>query len=313
MGELFLKRKEKHKNMNRNRKRSSFIAQESVSAYIMILPFMLGLSLFFLLPSLASFFLAFTEWDGLSVPIFKGIQNFALMLEDEIFKRALINTFIFTFLAVPLSVILAIAFATLLNQKIRGITIYRTLFFIPYVTMPVAVGLIWKWLYNSEYGLFNYILSLFNIPPVDWLFNENIALVSIVIAYVWMTVGNNTVILLAGLQGISPTFYEAAEIDGANTLKKFFYITLPLLTPGIFFVIVMSMISSLQVFDIVYAMMGENLALLDPTRTIVYSIYEQGFKYFNMGYASAQGFLLFILILFLTIIQMYFQRKWVNY
>lgn len=313
---MCLLKREKHIKNDKSTihsKGKKMIFSEGVWGYIFIFPFILGLVVFFLLPALASFYLSFTEWDGLSIPKFNGIENLKHMMSDASFKRALINTMLFTFIAVPLSITFATIIAVLLNQKIKGMVVYRTLFFIPIITMPVAVGVIWKWLYNTEFGLFNHILGFLSLPQPDWLFDERIALLSIVITYVWMTVGNNTIILLAGLQGISSYFYEAAEIDGAGRIKKFFYITLPLLTPSIFFVLVMSIINSLQVFDLVYMMMGDNVALLRPTRTIVYSMYEQGFEYYNMGYASAQAFLLFLIILLLTILQLNWQKRWVHY
>jgi multiple sugar transport system permease protein len=296
-----------------NRKKSRIFSNEALLAYLFISPFIIGIGIFYIIPAIASFFLSFTIWDGLSTPVFNGVQNFVAMSQDQMFKRSIINTFVFTILAVPASIVLATLIAVLLNQKIKGMVIYRTLFFIPVVTMPVAVGMVWRWLYNSEFGLINYSLSLLSLPQIGWLFDERFALISIVLASIWMTVGNSTVILLAGLQGISTTYYEAAVMDGANEIKKFFFITIPLLTPSLFFVLVMSMITSLQVFDLVYMMMGENIALLGPTRTIVYSMWEQGFKYFNMGYASAQALLLFLIILILTIVQMYLQKKWVHY
>jgi multiple sugar transport system permease protein len=295
------------------RKKPKVFTREALLAYLFISPFLIGLGLFFIIPAISSFYLSFTTWNGVSAPEFTGLDNFIAMFQDDMFVRSIVNTFVFTILSVPISIVLAILIATLLNQKIKGMVIYRTLYFIPVVTMPVAVGMVWKWLYNTEYGLINYILSIFSIDKVAWLFDERFALLSIAITSIWMTVGNSTVILLAGLQGIPSTYYEAAAIDGATTIKKFFYITIPLLTPSLFFVLVMSMITSLQVFDLVYMMMGENLALLGPTRTIVYSMWEQGFKFFNMGYASAQAFLLFIIILVLTIIQMFLQKKWVHY
>ncbi|UCZ52802.1 sugar ABC transporter permease [Bacillus shivajii] len=296
----------------KKQKKKTF-SKESLLAYLFISPFLLGLGTFFLVPAAASFYLSFTTWDGLSAPDFSGLANFINLLQDQTFIRAMLNTFVFTILSVPASMVIATLIATLLNQKIKGMVIYRTLYFIPVITMPVAVGMVWRWLYNSEYGLLNFSLSLLNLPQPAWLFDERFALISIVIASVWMTVGNSTVILLAGLQGIPQSYYEAAVIDGASDIKKFFYITIPLLSPSLFFVLVISMINSLQVFDLVYMMMGENVGLLYPTRTIVYSMWEHGFRYFNMGYASAQALMLFIIILVLTIIQLYFQKKWVHY
>lgn len=225
----------------------------------------------------------------------------------------MVNTLVFTLVSVPLAVMLATGIAILLNQKIKGMIVYRTLYFLPVVTMPVAVGMVWKWLYNTDYGLLNYILGLLHLPQPAWLFNPNIALISVIVVYVWMTVGNNIILILAGLQGISETYYEAAEMDGASKLKQLFTITIPLLTPTLFFVFITGIISSLQVFDLIFIMIGDSHVLLEPLRTLVYGVYESGFEYSQMGYASAQAFLLFLMILVITIFQFAFQKKWVHY
>lgn len=287
--------------------------REALWGYLFISPVVLGLVLFYTAPSLASFGLSFTEWDGISSPKFTGLGNFKELMQDEKYIRSLVNTIVYTLGTVPLSVALATILAVLLNQQIKGITIYRTLFFIPVITMPIAVGMVWKWLYNSEFGLINYLLGTLQLPQPNWLFDEQFALFSIILVSVWSSIGYNAVILLSGLQGISASFYEAASLDGASTLRKFYQITLPLLTPSLFFVLVISLINSLQVFDLVFIMMGKQEALLDSTRTVVYSIWENGFKYFDMGYASAQALILFLIILVMTVFQMYLQKKWVHY
>jgi multiple sugar transport system permease protein len=287
--------------------------KEAIIALLFIAPTFLGLLVFYMLPAIASFGLSFTSWDGITTPVFVGLENINTLLKDPTFQRSIINTIVFTIVSVPLSVVIATIVSLLLNQKIKGMVFYRTLYFLPVVTMPVAVGMVWKWLYNTEYGLFNYILSIFHLPQPSWLFNPNIALFSVILVYVWMTVGNNVILLLAGLQGVSQSYYEAAQIDGASKLKQFFNITLPLITPTLFFVFITSMISSLQMFDLIFVMIGDNNALLDPLRTIVFGVYESGFKYSQMGIASAQAFLLFIAILAITIVQFIFQKKWVHY
>jgi multiple sugar transport system permease protein len=286
---------------------------EAIWGYIFIAPVVLGLTIFYIAPAISSFYLAFTEWDGLTAPIFIGLKNFITLFKEEVFIQSMINTILFTVVSVPFSIISATVIAVLLNQKIKGIVIYRTLFFIPVVTMPIAIGMVWRWLYNSEFGLINYILGVLHLPQPSWLFDEKFALFSIILVSVWMSVGYNAVILLAGLQGITSSYYEAADLDGANEFQKFLRITVPLLTPSLFFVLVMSMINSLQVFDLIFVMIGDNASLLDPTRTVVYSVWENGFKFFNMGYASAQALILFIVILIITIIQMALQKKWVHY
>jgi multiple sugar transport system permease protein len=305
---------EKRKSvLDRKKSMSKSDLHEALWAYLFIAPVVLGLAIFYMAPAVASFYLSFTEWDGLSTPVFNGIDNFTRLMQDETFIRSMINTVLFTLGAVPLSIAFATVIAVLLNQKVKGMVFYRTLYFLPVVTMPIAVGMVWRWLYNTEFGLINYFLGTVGLPQPSWLFDERFALFSIVLVSIWMSVGYNTVILLAGLQGISSTYYEAATLDGAGDFKKFIHITIPLLTPSLFFVLVMSMINSLQVFDLIFVMMGDNASLLDPTRTVVYSVWENGFKFFEMGYASAQALILFLVILIITIVQMYYQKKWVHY
>lgn len=287
--------------------------REALSGYLFIAPVVIGLFAFYSLPALSSLWFSFTKWDGLTAPEFIGLENFRMLMEDEKFKGSMVNTFVYTILTVPLSIALATLLAVLLNREMKGLTLYRTLYFIPVITMPIAVGMVWKWLYNSEYGLINYVLGSMGLPQPNWLFDESLALFSIVMVSVWSSIGYNAIILLSGLQGISSSYYEAAELDGAGAVRKFFNITLPLLSPTMFFVLVISLINSLQVFDLIFIMMNRADTLLDSTRTVVYNIYENGFKYFEMGYASASAWILFIIILIITAVQMYFQKKWVHY
>ncbi|CEI80500.1 carbohydrate ABC transporter permease [Oceanobacillus oncorhynchi] len=294
-------------------KRSRRKRKEAMWAYLFIAPVVIGLFLFYLMPALASFGLSFTSWNGINPPEFIGLDNLIRLVQTDSFIRSMVNTLVFTLVSVPLAVMLATGIAILLNQKIKGMIVYRTLYFLPVVTMPVAVGMVWKWLYNTDYGLLNYILGLLHLPQPAWLFNPNIALISVIVVYVWMTVGNNIILILAGLQGISETYYEAAEMDGASKLKQLFTITIPLLTPTLFFVFITGIISSLQVFDLIFIMIGDSHVLLEPLRTLVYGVYESGFEYSQMGYASAQAFLLFLMILLITIFQFAFQKKWVHY
>lgn len=287
--------------------------KEAIYALLFIAPTFLGLLIFYMLPAVASFVLSFSSWDGITAPEFVGFENIRTLFVDLTFQRSIINTIVFTVVSVPLSVVVATLVSLMLNQKIKGMVLYRTLYFLPVVTMPVAVGMVWKWLYNTDYGLINYLLSVFHLPQPSWLFDPNIALFSVIIVYVWMTLGNNVILLLAGLQGVSNSYYEAAQIDGASKFRQFLNITLPLITPTLFFVFITSMISSLQMFDLLFVMIGDNNALLDPLRTIVFGVYESGFKYSQMGMASAQAFLLFLAILAITIIQFIFQKKWVHY
>ncbi|PZE20505.1 carbohydrate ABC transporter permease [Paenibacillus xerothermodurans] len=303
----------KQSGIRGRRSLSKLQLHEALWAYVFIAPVVLGLGIFYMAPSVASLYLSFTQWDGLSSPTFTGLDNFIELSRDTAFLQSLGNTLLYTIGTVPLTCAFAVVVAVLLNTSIKGMTVYRTLYFIPVITMPIAVGMVWRWLYNSEFGLINYVLGALHLPQPNWLFDENIALLSIILISVWSGVGYSAVILLAGLQGISPVYYEAASLDGAGRLYQFFRITIPLLGPSLFFVTVMSFINSFQVFDLIYVMVGKNDAMLDATRTIVYNIWETGFRFFNMGYASAQAFVLFVIILFFTVLQFYFQKKWVHY
>lgn len=300
-------------NIRPKRKMSKLARYEAMWAYLFIAPVVLGLGIFYIAPSIASLYLSVTQWDGLSSPVLIGFGNFAELLQDEAFIRSVGNTLVYTFGSVPLTCVLAVILAVLLNTQLRGMVAYRTIYFIPVITMPIAVGMVWKWLYNSEYGLINYALGALSLPQPNWLFDEHIVLFSIILISVWSGIGYSGVILLAGLQGISASYYEAASLDGAGKLYQFFRITVPLLGPSLFFVLVISFINAFQAFDLIFVMVGKNEAMLDSTRTIVYSIWENGFKYFNMGYASSQAFVLFIVILVFTIVQMALQKKWVHY
>jgi multiple sugar transport system permease protein len=282
-------------------------------AYLMIAPTLLGTIIFNIWPLIQSFYLSFTKWGSFGAYTWGGLENYKRLFNEPDLLLALKNTFVFTILSVPLGISLSIIVAVLLNQKIRGVTFYRTLFFLPVVTMPAAVAIVWKWLYNADYGLINYVLSMFSIEGPQWLTDPKIALYSIVLVAIWGAIGYNMVIILSGLQGISPTFYEAAEIDGAGALVKFFRITLPLLSPTLFFVTVMSLINTFQVFELIYMMIGPNSLVIKDTQTMVYLFFEEAFINNDKGYAAAIALFLFIIILMITILQFKLQKKWVHY
>ncbi|MFD0959692.1 carbohydrate ABC transporter permease [Paenibacillus chungangensis] len=287
--------------------------KEAIAAYLFTLPAFLILFGFHIMPAFVSLWLSLFEWNGLTDKWFIGIDNFIQAVQDKAFLKSIVNTFLLAAISIPLSLSLATVTAVLLNQKIRGLAMYRTIYFIPVVTMMIAVGVIWKWMYNSDFGLINILLGYAQLPQPNWLTDPAFIMLSIALVAVWSNIGYNVVILLAGLQGISGSYYEAAEIDGASPVHKFFRITLPLLTPSLFFLLVISLISTLQVFDLIFVMTNGNSTLLETARTMVYGIYEQGFINFNMGYASAQAVLLFVIIMIITLIQMRWQKRWVHY
>ncbi|MFC7786820.1 carbohydrate ABC transporter permease [Rossellomorea sp. GCM10028870] len=282
-------------------------------AYIMIAPTMLGLFVFYLWPMLQTFYFSFTEWGAFGTYKWIGLKNYSRMLSDVNLLQSFKNTGIYILCTVPLGIFLSILVAVLLNQKIKGTTVYRTLYFLPVITMPAAIAMVWKWLYNSDFGLLNYLLSFIGIDGPQWLTNPDIALYSIIAVAIWSGIGYNMVIFLSGLQGIPKTYYEAAEIDGAGPVTMFFKITLPLLSPVIFFVSIMSLIGAFQFFDLIFMMISKSSTALENTQSIVYLFYQHAFVLNDKGYAAAIAVLLLAMILIITVIQMALQKKWVHY
>ena len=279
--------------------------------YLLIAPMMIGFTVFFIIALGASFVMSFAKWDMLSSPTWVGLQNYRRLFSDDEFQKALFNTFA---IAVP-NVILRIAFslglAIVLNSKIAFRSFYRVLFFLPVLTMPVAIATIWKWLFDPSFGPINGFLARLGIDGPEWLSNPSTAIVAVVVVLLWSGVGYDMIIFLAGLQAIPRDFYEAASIDGASGWRQFRDITLPLLTPTTFFLLIIAIISSLQVFDLVYVM--TKLDQSNRLPTVVYYIYDEGFRNFRMGYAISVAWVLLAIILVFTLIQFRLQRRWVNY
>jgi multiple sugar transport system permease protein len=229
---------------------------EALWGYAFIAPIAVGIVIFYLWPIVQTAYFSFTEWGAFGGHTWSGLENYRRMAGDPEVGRALVNTLTYTALGL-ISIPLAIAFAALLNRKgMRLVGLYRTLFFLPVVTMPVAVAMVWRWLYNGDYGLINYALSLVGVDGPNWVADPATALYALVVVGIWSSIGYNLIIFLAGLQAIPKEYYEAAAIDGAGPLRQFFQVTLPLLSPTAFFVSVISVIGSLQLFDLVYVMAG---------------------------------------------------------
>lgn len=282
-------------------------------AYILIAPNLLGLGFFYFWPVLQNIYFSFTEWGDFGKYEFSGLVNYQTMIQDPIVWKALFNTFRYTIMVVPISVILSLVVAVLLNQGIKRIGIYRTLYYLPVITMPVAVAMVWKWLLNADFGLINHILSIFSITGPRWITDPQIAPYSVILVGIWSSIGYYMIIFLAGLQGISKSYYEAAKIDGAGVFSQFYRITLPVITPTIFFVTIMSLISAFQVFDVILMMIGDTNIAIDTTQSLVYLFYKEAFVFNNKGYAAAISVLLLVIIIIVTIVQMIFQKKWVHY
>ena len=284
-----------------------------VAAYVFIAPVTIGLLIFYIWPFVQNVWFSFNEVNKFNMTTFVGVQNYVDMVQDKEMWKTFGNTLKYVVCTVPVGLFLSICIAALLNSKIKGTSIYRTLYFLPSVTMAAAVAMVWKWIYNEKMGILNSVIRGMGGKGVGWLTDPKIALFMIMIVGLWMTVGYNMIILLAGMQGISKSYYEAAAIDGAGSLQQFFKITIPMLTPTIFFVMITSIISGFQVFDVVYMMIGKTNPAYASTQTVVMLFYRQAFDYGYKGYAAAISILIFAVIMLVTVVQLWGQKKWVNY
>ena len=283
-------------------------------AYIMVAPTIIGLIVLNIIPIFQTIYLSFFKSGAFGKGnIFIGMDNYKKMFSDVQTWYAVRNTLGYTCLVVPITIVIALAIAVTLNKKLKGKGIYRTIYFIPMIAAPAAVTMVWRWLYNFNFGFINHILANFGLEKVKWTENPNIALFSIAIIGIWSTIGYSMVILLAGLQEIPRDYYEASDIDGASSMKQFFNITLPLVSPTVFFVAVTSIITAMQVFDVIYMMIDVANPAYNRTVSLVYLFYNNSFKYSNKGYGSAIVVLLLAIIMVITVIQMKAQKKWVKY
>ncbi|MFV9567188.1 carbohydrate ABC transporter permease [Thermoanaerobacter mathranii] len=277
---------------------------EALSGYAFALPFIASISIFLIGPLIYAFIISFKEFSFLNPEASRwiGFANYIKLLSDPTFKRALLNTTLYSLGVVPTQLVIALILALIVNSDIKGKTFFRVAYYIPTVTSTVAVSVIFLYLFKAD-GLVNALLAKFGIQGPTWFNDVRFALPSIMMMAIWSSVGNYMVIFLAGLQDIPSELYEAAEVDGANKFQRFFKITLPMLRPIVFFNLVMSLIGTFQVFDQAYVVSQGTGGPLDATMTVMLDIYRTGFRDFNMGYASAMAFVLFVIILILTLIQ----------
>lgn len=290
-----------HADRRRSRRRP-LLQRPGVAAALFLLPNLLGFIIFHMGPVFYSFWLSLSEWELLLPPQFVGIDNYVtLLLEDELFWISLRNTAVYSLVVIPGNLIVSMILALLINRRLRGILAFRTVYFLPVVTSTVAVSMAFKWLYSYDWGLINYLLSFFGLPPVRWLGDSRIALPAVAVVAIWKNAGYNMVIFLAGLQGIPATLYEAADIDGANSWSKFWRITLPLLTPTVFFVVIMSVIGSFQVFGSVYLLTGGGPGY--ATTVYNYYLYLNAFRFLKFGLAAAMAYIMFVILAGLTVAQ----------
>ncbi|MGE5683015.1 MAG: carbohydrate ABC transporter permease [Bacillota bacterium] len=314
--------KELHNNKNQQLKENTKVPAENnralkskvkqktdlYSALMFLSPTMIVFTTFILFPVLFSFYLSFQQWNMFSSEtVFVGLDNYKNMFSSEEFWMVLKNTAVYTIGTIPLNMIISLLIAYALNKKLKGKKFLRTAFFAPVVISPVAAAVIWRWLYDPNFGLINYFIGIFGISAVNWLNDPTAAMFALIIMGVWKTLGVNMVLFSAGLQGIPESYYEAAQLDGAGWWAKFWNITVPMLSPTTFFIMIMSMIGSFQVFDIVYVLTSGGP--LGSTKVLVFYIYEHAFKFFEMGYASAVSYFLFALLFIFTMLQVKYMKS----
>lgn len=277
--------------------------KQSFAGYLFILPALIGTFIFIIIPIFCSFGLSFTKWDLLNQIKFTGMQNYKDVFTEPVLIKILINTFVYAISTTVFGVIIPLVLAYVLNCKIRGSEFFKTAYFLPFVTPMIVIGIIWEWIFDPNIGILNQVLNL----HINWLYDTHFAMPALIIVSVWKLIGYNMVIFLSGFSTLNNDLLEASKIDGANAYETFKYVTVPLLSPTIFFVVIITAISSFQVFDLIYVMTQGGP--LDSTNVLVYSIYKNAFEYFNIGKASALAYVLFAIILVLTLFQWHIRKK----
>ncbi len=284
--------------------------RDGAAAFFFLLPNLLGFLVLTVIPIVGSFGLSFYDWRLLDAPTAVGLRNYADLLHDDLFWKALLNTAYFVFVKVPITVVFSLLLAVVLNRRLAGVTFFRVVAFVPVVCSSVSVALIWQPLLDTGMGLVNRILGLARIPPVPWLTSIQWAMPSVIMVAEWKEVGYFMVIFLAGLQAIPSVYYEAGRIDGAGPWQEFLRITVPLISPTTFFIVVTSIIGSFQVFDITTVLTQGGPG--NATNTLVMYIYQAGFRFFRMGFASAMAYMLFAIVFVFTLLQQRMSRYWVE-
>lgn len=280
--------------------------------WLFLTPVLIGMAVFTVGPILASFILSFSSWDAVSAPQWIGVQNYREIFSSDLFWQVLRNTFTYVLLAVPATMVLSLLLALALNRRLRGIALFRAAYFAPVVSSMVAIAIVWSWMFQPEYGLINYALhAAFGVRGPAWLQDPAWAMPAMAIVAIWKTVGYNMIILIAGLQGVADEYHEAARLDGANAWHRLIHITLPILSPTLFFVLIVTLINAFQIFEQTYVLTKGGPA--NSTLTMSYFVFQNAFQFFRMGYASALAYVLFGIVFVLTMIQLRLQKRWVHY
>jgi multiple sugar transport system permease protein len=285
--------------------------RQAVEGWVFILPVVVGILAFQLVPVLVSVYASFTNWTGLNRPRFVGLDNYLRMPSDPLFAETVLNTLYFSIGYIPLSIVIGLLLALLCHGRLRGMRFFRTAFFVPYVVNIVAVSLVWFWFYAPTQGVINGLLSTVGIQGPEWLTDPAWAMPAVILVSVWQGVGYPMIILLGGLQGIPTSLTEAATIDGAGPLRRLWSVTLPLLSPQLFFLTITQTIASFQIFGIIFVMTEGGPA--GATTVYIYYLYQNAFAFGRMGYASALAMVLFAFIGLITFVQWRLQRRWVFY
>lgn len=290
-------------------KMSAAAKREQNWAYIMVAPTIIGLIVLNLWPFVQTLYTSFCEHLGFGHYKFVGLQNYIEMFQRPEFWRATWNTVYFCILTVPLGLFLSLLVAMLLNAKIKGKGVFRTIFFLPMVCAPAAVTMVWRWIFNGEYGILNQAMG----TKIGWITDPNVVMIACAVVAIWSNIGYDAVLLLAGLQNISKSYYEAASIDGANKVTQFFHITLPMVSPTLFVVMIMRLMASVKVYDLIYMMVEDTNPAVTSVQSLMYLFYRESFVAGSRGSGSAIVIWTVLLIGLVTIIQFVGQKKWVNY
>ena len=291
-------------------KRQSIAAKrEQRWAWLMVAPTIIGLLVLNYYPLIQTFILSFSKTKTFGAMEFNGVENYTDMFATPEFWKATWNTVYFCILTVPVGIALALIVAILLNAKVKFKSGFRAIYFLPMVCAPAAIAMVWRWMFNGEYGIINTIIN----AKVNWLTNPTTAILACAIVAIWSSIGYDAVLLLSGLQNISKTYYEAARIDGAGPIKQFFSITMPMISPTLFVTLIMRMMASLKVYDLIYMMIDQTNPVLPEVQSLMYLFYREAFVAGNKGYASAIVIWTILLIGVVTIFQFIGQKKWVNY
>ena len=277
--------------------------------YLLVAPTVLGLIVLNVYPFFKTLILSFSKTHPFGYYELSGAENYVRMFGNAEFWKATWNSIYFCILTVPAGIFLALVTAVLLNAKIKGKSVFRAIYFLPMVVAPAAIAMVWKWIFNSEYGIINQLLG----THVNWLTNPHIVLISCAVVAVWSAVGYDAILLLSGIQNISRSYYEAASLDGASKIRQFFHITLPMVSPTLFVVIIMRLMASLKVYDLIYMMVDPTNPAVTSAQSLMYLFYRESFVAGNKGYASAIVIWTVLLIGVVTALQFWGQKKWVNY